>query len=96
LAFPKYSIEYMSDAPLSSSDALKCRQEGVEQEEEFTKTRFESRKHLRGNETEDIEVEKVGHLIIVGDMLMAVGIGPDEITKSRWNVSTRVSLPHAF
>jgi protein OS-9 len=59
LAFPKYSVDYLNELPLSRTDAERCKLEGVELEEEFTQTRFEGRKKLRGNETEEAAAEKV-------------------------------------
>lgn len=59
LAFPKYSVDYLNELPLSKTDAERCKLEGVEFEDDFTQTRFEGRKKLSGNETEEAEGEKV-------------------------------------
>lgn len=62
LAFPKYQVDYLNELPLSTSDAKACLREGIDLEEEFTKTRFEGRKHLRGNETSEEEGVKVSFI----------------------------------
>jgi protein OS-9 len=59
LAFPKYQIDYLNELPLSASDAKKCASEGIELEVEFTKTRFEGRRHLGSNDTQVEEGTKV-------------------------------------
>lgn len=41
LAFPKYQVEFLNELPLSQSDAERCRAMGVEDEDDFTKVRFE-------------------------------------------------------
>lgn len=54
LAFPKYSIDFLNETPLSATDAAKCRAEGVELEDDFTQTRFTgegARRRLSGNDT---------------------------------------------
>ena len=35
LAFPKYNVRFLNELPLSSSDAARCRQSGVLNEEDF-------------------------------------------------------------
>lgn len=53
LAFPKYQVEFMNELPLSHSDAERCRAMGVEDEDEFTKVRFEGRDRRAISESED-------------------------------------------
>jgi protein OS-9 len=58
LAFPKYSVDFLNETPLSATDAAKCRSEGVELEDDFIQTRFTgegARRRLNGNDTRDGE-----------------------------------------
>jgi hypothetical protein len=86
LAFPKYQIDYLNELPLSSSDAKACLREGVENESEFTQTRFEGRKHVSGNDSQEEEGVKVS--LECDEELMVVGNSTHETTLIRWITST--------